>query len=68
MYKESLPKLCCMNVGGHSVKWCGQEATVWYKHYGTEDICSYCEQHDYDCGEKINIDPLAESLGISLQN
>jgi hypothetical protein len=47
-----LPTTCCMNVGGHGTfQSCGKTATHWYHH--NEDVCSYCDEHDYQCGEPL---------------
>jgi hypothetical protein len=44
---------CCKNVGVDKFQACGKPAKTFYKH--DEDICSYCEEHDYCCGEPIII-------------
>lgn len=44
---------CCMNIAIGKFKACGKPAKTFYKH--GEDICSYCEEHDYCCGEPINV-------------
>jgi hypothetical protein len=48
----SAPKECCLNVSnGGPFEACGQQASHWYKH--NDDICSYCNKHNYVCGEVI---------------
>ena len=44
---------CCKNVGVDKFQACGKPAKTFYKH--DEDICPYCEEHDYCCGEPIII-------------
>lgn len=47
---------CCMVIKhGNDGKlvFCDKLAESFYKHNG--DVCSYCKEHDYVCGE-----PLAE--------
>ncbi len=46
-----MPATCCMNVGDTGFVPCDAPAVVWYSH--NEDVCSYCEKHDYACGELI---------------
>lgn len=49
----NLPESCCMNIGGAGpIKFCDKPATHWYQH--NEDICSYCDEHDYQCGAPIH--------------
>ena len=49
---SQLPMTCCMNVGGAGpFKSCDKPAVHWYRH--NEDICSYCGEHDYQCGTPI---------------
>lgn len=31
---------------------CDKPATHWYLH--NNDICSYCDEHNYICGEDLN--------------
>lgn len=51
---SELPTTCCMNVGGAGpFKSCNKPAATWYRH--NDDICSYCEEHDYPCGEAIEV-------------
>lgn len=50
---EPLPTTCCMNVGVDVYVSCDKPAVHWYRH--NEDICSYCEEHDYQCGEPIEV-------------
>lgn len=52
-----LPKTCCKNVGIQGFVSCDKPATHWYLH--DEDICSYCEEHDYQCGLKIDMTPVS---------
>lgn len=48
-----LPKTCCRNVSSMmgEFKECGKPATLWYQH--GNDVCSFCEEHDSQCGEPI---------------
>ena len=48
-----LPKTCCRVVGMNDkgLAFCSAPALYWYQH--NEDICSYCEEHNYVCGEQI---------------
>ncbi len=52
-----LPMSCCKVVEGDpddkGIQVCGKLACHWYMHNG--DICSYCEEHNYACGEKIDV-------------
>jgi hypothetical protein len=42
-----------MNVGGAGpFQSCDKLATHWYQH--DEDVCSYCDKHDYQCGQAIS--------------
>lgn len=43
--------VCCKNIGHDRYKACGQPATLFYAHNG--DVCPYCPEHDYPCGELI---------------
>ena len=54
--QDKLPKYCCKNVGGDGpFKPCGAFATHWYTHSGNaEEICSFCDEHNYVCGIPIN--------------
>jgi len=45
------PTTCCKNVGGH-YEICDEVACHFYLH--NEDVCSYCEEHNYVCGEELN--------------
>jgi hypothetical protein len=48
----ALPSTCCKNVAVRGpFQSCGKTATHWYHH--NDDICSYCDQHDYQCGTPI---------------
>jgi len=49
--REQLPSKCCMNVGREGFVSCDKPAAYWYRH--NEDICSYCGEHDYQCGTPI---------------
>lgn len=52
MSPDDLPTLCCKNVATNGpFKSCEKVATHWYLHNG--DVCSYCDEHDYVCGEPI---------------
>lgn len=52
MNEQELPKTCCMNVAkDNSFQACDKPAVYWYKH--NEDICSFCIDHNYQCGEPI---------------
>lgn len=43
---------CCKNIATDGpFTACGQEAKHFYSHDG--DICSYCDAHNYQCGEKV---------------
>ncbi len=46
-----LPETCCKNVGAQNFIACNKPATHWYQH--NQDICSYCDEHDYQCGTPI---------------
>lgn len=49
---QELPKTCCMNIAkGGPFQACDKPAVYWYKH--NEDICSFCIEHNYQCGEPI---------------
>lgn len=48
---EDFPETCCKVTSQEPFKLCNKEATHWYLH--NRDICSYCEEHDYQCGVKI---------------
>lgn len=51
--KDKLPTSCCKNVAGlgEPFRSCDKPAAYWFKH--NEDICSYCFEHRYVCGEEI---------------
>ncbi len=49
--KQELPKSCCFSVSSKKFKPCGETAIYWY-HHGN-DICSYCEEHNFPCGKPI---------------
>ncbi len=49
--RAALPTTCCSNIGDSVFKSCDKPALYWYKH--NDDICSYCEEHNYQCGEQI---------------
>lgn len=55
MSDKELPQTCCMNVAHErnaaGFVACDERAVHWYSHDG--DICSYCDAHDYKCGEPI---------------
>ena len=55
-----LPDTCCRNAaherGLEGFVPCGETATKWYLH--GQDICSYCDRHDYPCGHPLT--PLKE--------
>jgi len=51
---------CCKNIGIDKFQACGKPAKTFYKH--DDDICSYCEEHDYCCGEPIIIDELVNDV------
>jgi hypothetical protein len=49
-----LPKTCCKAIYDSGTKYpcpCDKPATRWYLH--NEDICSFCEEHNYVCGIPI---------------
>lgn len=56
MKLEDLPQECCRNIGNGRLVYCDRPATHWYLH--NDDICSYCDEHDYQCGEKIELKDL----------
>ena len=57
---------CCKNVGSDKFEPCNRKAKTFYKH--GEDICSYCEEHDYCCGEQINATETLEEYHESIKN
>lgn len=50
---NNLPELCCKVIGSKDNKpiTCDKEAKHLYIH--NDAVCSYCDEHDYVCGEKI---------------
>jgi hypothetical protein len=42
---------CCKNVGFDGFVACGRPATKFYRH--GDSICSYCDEHDYVCGQSL---------------
>lgn len=56
--KYKLPKTCCSVTGkdqNDNIIFCDELAKHWYIH--NNDICSYCEEHNYVCGEEIILSP-----------
>ena len=53
LFEKDYPwsETCCMNIGKNEFKSCDKIATSWFLH--DEDICSYCNDHPYVCGEPI---------------
>lgn len=51
---QRVDRFCCKNVGDVYFKACGKPAVHFYLH--DRDICPYCEEHNYACGEKIDPD------------
>lgn len=43
-----------MNIGNEGFIACDKPATFWYRH--NDDICSYCDEHNYACGEMVRPD------------
>lgn len=53
---------CCRNVGVKKLVYCDKPATHWYLH--NDDVCSYCDEHNYQCGEKIDNPAQKSGSGI----
>jgi len=51
---------CCKNIGTNGIKFCNKPAKHWYLH--EDNICSYCEGHNYVCGTKIDPIVLAHKM------
>ena len=52
---SDFPTTCCSNISGpdyEDFQPCDESACHFYLH--NEDICSYCEEHNYVCGEQLN--------------
>ncbi len=49
---SDFPTTCCSNIDGSDLQSCNENARYFYLH--NEDICSYCEKHNYICGEQLN--------------
>ncbi len=48
---NNIPTDCCKVVGYQpKLQYCHRPAQYWYDHNG--DICSYCEDHNYQCGPR----------------
>lgn len=45
-----LPVKCCKYLSAE-MRFCNAPATYWYQH--GDDVCSFCERHNYKCGEPI---------------
>ena len=44
---------CGKNIGTERLQLCGKPAKTFYQH--NDDICCYCEEHDYCCGTPIDL-------------
>lgn len=52
---DQLPSTCCKNIGGAGpIQLCEKPATHWYLH--NDEVCSFCDEHDYQCGTPIRVD------------
>ena len=52
---SDFPTTCCSNISNSDYEGfqsCDETAMYFYLH--NEDICSYCEKHNYVCGEQLN--------------
>ena len=47
---QKIPQTCCKNVGNDGFISCDKPAITWYIH--GRDVCSFCKDHDYQCGTK----------------
>lgn len=66
--RDLRPTGCCINttktstdVGDPSV-WCGKPAVKWCLH--NNDVCSYCQEHDYTCGQRIKYGDAAPTVYV----
>ncbi len=58
---------CCSNIGGRGpVKWCDKPAKYFYLHNGS--VCTYCTNHNYVCGEKLNFVEAIRKLKMPLES
>lgn len=50
---------CCKNVGAEVFRSCDKPAVFFYRH--GDSICSYCEEHNYVCGQRLDQPPEDEA-------